>query len=149
MRSVAKSIQCRIAELSMKNKSKIMKKEKFWFGVSPGYVEKLTQDNSSPGLDFTRQHPPYLTRFLVLVHIFLPCCAIYFNHPVFTGKNRKVDRELQAAEMKMWYSVYLVIAASERNKFDTKRNLPPQWAPTLTSHKESLVAAILSNVVAK
>jgi len=60
-----------------------------------------------------------------------------------------VDKELKAAEMKMWYSVYLVISASERNKFDTTRNLPPQWAPTLTSHKQSLVAAILSNVVAK
>jgi hypothetical protein len=72
-----------------------------------------------------------------------------FNHPVFNGRNRKVDRELKAAEMKMWYSVYLVISASERNKFDNTRNLPPQWAPTLNSHKQSLVAAILSNVVAK
>jgi hypothetical protein len=74
---------------------------------------------------------------------------MFFNHPVFTGKNRKVDRELKAAKMKMWYSVYLVISVSERNKFDTTLNLPPQWAPTPTSHKQSLVAAILSNVVAK
>jgi hypothetical protein len=81
-------------------------------------------------------------------YVSLPC-AIFFNHPVFTGKNRKVDKELKTAEMKMWYSVYLVIATSKRNKFDTKRNLPPQWAQTLTSHKQSLVAAILSNVVAK
>jgi hypothetical protein len=125
-----------------------MKKGMVWFGVILGYVENLTQYNSSPGLDFTRQYPPHLTWYSVLVHIFL-LCSIYFNHPVFTGKNPKVDTELQAAEMKMWYSVYLVIAASERNKFDTKRNLPPQWAPTLTSHKQSLVAAILSNVVAK
>jgi len=86
---------------------------------------------------------------LLGVHHFLHVSRIRVNHPVFTGKNRKVDKELKTAEMKMWYSVYLVIATSKRNQFDTKLNLPPQWAPTLTSHKQSLVAAILSNVVAK
>ena len=39
---------------------------------------------------------------------------------------KKMDRELKAVKIKKWYSVYLVISASERNKFDTTRNLPPQ-----------------------
>jgi hypothetical protein len=38
--SVAKSIQRRIAELSVKNKSKNMKKEQVWFEVSPGIRRK-------------------------------------------------------------------------------------------------------------
>lgn len=150
MQSVAKSIERRIAELLVQNKSKNMKEEQVWLEVNPGIRWK-----THTGQQFSRPwiHQATSIPFDVLFGIGTTYTYLVVQYSLITlfSKERigKWIGELKEAEMKMWYSVYLVISASERNKFDTTRNLPPQWAPTLTSHKQSLVAAILSNVVAK